>query len=401
MAQFQYKAMDPRGKLVTGTMEAANAADLELRLGRMALDVIRSREVQRSIPRFGTRAIKRRDLITFCLHMEQLTSAGVPIIEGLSDLRDSLDHPRFREVITAVIESIQGGATLSDAMGAFPKVFPGVMLSLIRAGEQTGRLSDVFKNLTENLKWQDEQMAMTRKLLTYPAIVGTVVIGVIFFLMIYLVPQLLSFVTAMGKEIPLHTKALIAVSNGVAEYWYLVILVPVALVALASYLARVNPAVRATLDDWKLRFWVIGPILKKSLLARFSNYFALMYGAGIPVLDSLKVSEDIVGNRALGNAIERAGRQIADGASLSGGFESAGVFPPLVLRMLRVGESTGALEDAMRQVGYFYSRDVRESVDRLQSLIEPTMTLFLGAILAWVMFSVLGPIYDLITQIKI
>ena len=373
MAQFQYKAMDPRGKLVTGTMEAANAADLELRLGRMALDVIRSREVQRSIPRFGTRAIKRRDLITFCLHMEQLTSAGVPIIEGLSDLRDSLDHPRFREVITAVIESIQGGATLSDAMGAVPKVFPGVMLSLIRAGEQTGRLSDVFKNLTENLKWQDEQMAMTRKLLTYPAIVGTVVIGVIFFLMIYLVPQLLSFVTAMGKEIPLHTKALIAVSNGVAEYWYLVILVPVALVALASYLARVNPAVRATLDDWKLRFWVIGPILKKSLLARFSNYFALMYGAGIPVLDSLKVSEDIVGNRALGNAIERAGRQIADGASLSGGFESAGVFPPLVLRMLRVGESTGALEDAMRQVGYFYSRDVRESVDRLQSLIEPTM----------------------------
>ena len=401
MAQFQYKAMDPRGKLVTGTMEAANAADLELRLGRMALDVIRSREVQRSIPRFGTRAIKRRDLITFCLHMEQLTSAGVPIIEGLSDLRDSLDHPRFREVITAVIESIQGGATLSDAMGALPKVYPGVMLSLIRAGEQTGRLSDVFKNLTENLKWQDEQMAMTRKLLTYPAIVGTVVIGVIFFLMIYLVPQLLSFVTAMGKEIPLHTKALIAVSNGVAEYWYLVILVPVALVALASYLARVNPAVRATLDDWKLRFWVIGPILKKSLLARFSNYFALMYGAGIPVLDSLKVSEDIVGNRALGNAIERAGRQIADGASLSGGFESAGVFPPLVLRMLRVGESTGALEDAMRQVGYFYSRDVRESVDRLQSLIEPTMTLFLGAILAWVMFSVLGPIYDLITQIKI
>ena len=401
MAQFQYKAMDPRGKLVTGTMEAANAADLELRLGRMALDVIRSREVQRSIPRFGTRAIKRRDLITFCLHMEQLTSAGVPIIEGLSDLRDSLDHPRFREVITAVIESIQGGATLSDAMGAVPKVFPGVMLSLIRAGEQTGRLSDVFKNLTENLKWQDEQMAMTRKLLTYPAIVGVVVLGVIFFLMIYLVPQLLSFVTAMGKEIPLHTKALIAVSNGVAEYWYLVILVPVALVALASYLARVNPAVRATLDDWKLRFWVIGPILKKSLLARFSNYFALMYGAGIPVLDSLKVSEDIVGNRALGNAIERAGRQIADGASLSGGFESAGVFPPLVLRMLRVGESTGALEDAMRQVGYFYSRDVRESVDRLQSLIEPTMTLFLGAILAWVMFSVLGPIYDLITQIKI
>lgn len=401
MAQYQYKAMDPRGKLVTGAMDAANAADLELRLGRMGLDLIRSKEVERTIPRFGTRAIKRRDLITFCLHMEQLTSAGVPIIEGLSDLRDSLDHPRFREVITAVIESIQGGSTLSDAMAAFPKVFPGVMVSLIRAGEQTGRLSDVFKNLTENLKWQDEQMAMTRKLLTYPAIVGAVVIGVIFFLMIYLVPQLLAFVTAMGKEVPLHTRILITVSRGIADYWYLVILVPVLVVGFLTYLARVNPLVRVMVDDWKLRFWVIGPILKKSLLARFSNYFALMYGAGIPVLDSLKVSEDIVGNRALANAIDRAGRQIADGASLSGGFESAGVFPPLVLRMLRVGESTGALEDALRQVSYFYSRDVRESVDRLQSLIEPTMTVILGAVLAWVMFSVLGPIYDLITQIKI
>ena len=401
MAQFEYKAMDARGKVVTGAIEAANTADLELRLGRMGLDLIRSDEVVRAIPRFGTRSIKRRDLITFCLHMEQLTSAGVPIIEGLADLRDSMDHPRFREVITAVIESIQGGSTLSDALASFPQVFPDVMVSLVRAGEQTGRLAEVFRNLTDSLKWQDEQMALTRKLLTYPAIVGLVVIGVIFFLMVYLVPQLLAFVTAMGKQVPLHTRVLIAVSNAIANYWYLVLAVPTMVVGLFVYAGRVNPAARAAIDGFKLKAWVVGPILKKSLLARFANYFALMYGAGIPVLDCLKVSEDIVGNRALGAAIGRAGRQIADGASLSGGFEAAGVFPPLVLRMLRVGEGTGALEESLRQVSYFYSRDVRESVERLQSLIEPTMTVILGAILAWVMFSVLGPIYDLITQIKI
>jgi type IV pilus assembly protein PilC len=399
--QFQYKAMDAHGKLVTGVIDAANPSDLELRLGRMGFDLIRSKEVVRPIPRFGTRAIKRRDLITFCLHMEQLTSAGVPIIEGLSDLRDSMDHPRFREIITAVIESIQGGATLSDAMAAFPKVFPPVMVSLIRAGEQTGRLSSVFSNLTETLKWQDEQMAITRKLLTYPALVGTVVLAVIFFLMIYLVPQLLSFITSMGKKVPMHTRILISVSRAIADYWYLVLLVPALVVGTVTYLVRVNPAARAVVDDWKLRVWVIGPILKKSLLARFANYFALMYGAGIPVLDALRVSEEIVGNKALSNAVGRAARQIADGASLSGGFEVAGVFPPLVLRMLRVGESTGALEDSLKQISYFYSRDVRESVDRLQTLIEPTMTVILGAVLAWVMFSVLGPIYDLITQIKV
>jgi type IV pilus assembly protein PilC len=401
MTQFQYRAMDSRGKVVDGVLDAANTADLDLRLGRMGLDLIRSREIERPIPRFGARAIRRRDLITFCLHMEQLTSAGVPIIEGLGDLRDSLDHPRLREVITAVIESIQGGSTLSEALADFPRVFPALMVSLVRAGEQTGRLSDVFRNLTESLKWHDEQMALTRKLLTYPAVVAVVVTGVIFFLMVYLVPQLLAFVTAMGKEVPLHTRVLIAVSRGLANYWYLALLVPILVVGTVTYLGRVNPLARAVIDDYKLRAWVVGPILKKSLLARFANYFALMYGAGIPVLESLRVSEDIVGNRALANAIGRAGRRIADGASLSGGFEAAGVFPPLVLRMLRVGESTGALEDSLRQISYFYSRDVRESIDRLQSLIEPTMTVILGAVLAWVMFSVLGPIYDLITQIKI
>ena len=401
MNQFQYKAMDTRGKLVTGVIDAANPSDLELRLGRMGLDLIRSKQVVRAIPRFGVRAIKRRDLITFCLHMEQLTSAGVPIIEGLSDLRDSLDHPRFREVITAVTESIQGGATLSDGMAGFPKVFPAVMVNLVRAGEQTGRLAEVFRNLTETIKWQDEQMAITRKLLTYPALVGTVVIAVIFFLMVYLVPQLLAFVTSMGKQVPLHTRVLIAVSRGIADYWYLVLLVPTLVIGLIMYLVRVNPVARTLIDDFKLRVWVIGPILKKSLLARFANYFALMYGAGIPVLDCLKVSEDIVGNKALSDAIGRAGRQIGEGASLSGGFELAGLFPPLVLRMLRVGESTGALEESLRQISYFYGRDVRESVERLQTLIEPTMTVILGAVLAWVMFSVLGPIYDLITQIKV
>jgi len=399
--QFQYKAMDARGKRVSGVIDAANPSDLELRLGRMGLDLIRSKQVVRAIPRFGVRAIKRRDLITFCLHMEQLTSAGVPIIEGLSDLRDSLDHPRFREVITAVTESIQGGATLSDGMADFPKVFPAVMVNLVRAGEQTGRLAEVFRNLTETIKWQDEQMAITRKLLTYPALVGTVVIAVIFFLMVYLVPQLLAFVTSMGKQVPLHTRILIAVSRGIADYWYLVLLVPTLVVGTVMYLARVNPVARTLIDDFKLRVWVIGPILKKSLLARFANYFALMYGAGIPVLDCLKVSEDIVGNKALSDAIGRAGRQIGEGASLSGGFDLAGLFPPLVLRMLRVGESTGALEDSLRQISYFYGRDVRESVERLQTLIEPTMTVILGAVLAWVMFSVLGPIYDLITQIKV
>ncbi len=401
MSQYQYKAVDIKGKAAVGTMEATNVADLELRLGRMGMDLIRWKQVTRPIPRVGARAIKRRDLITFTFHLEQLLSAGVPIIESLADLRDTIDHPRFREVITAMIEVIEGGGTLSDAMERFPRVFDRILVNLVKAGEQTGQLGRVFADLTEGLKWQDEQLAQTRKLLMYPALVGTVVTGVIFFLMIYLVPQLLSFVSLMGQQIPLHTKVLIVVSKFVSTYWYLILAAPVLIFGLLKYLASVSPSLRTTIDGFKLRVWIIGPILKKNILARFANYFALMYSSGITVLDCLRVSEEIVGNRAIGDAIARAARQIADGASLSAGFEYAGLFPPLVLRMLRIGENTGALDAALRNVSYFYSRDVHESVQRLQTLIEPAMTVVLGAILAWVMFSILGPIYDLITKIKV
>ena len=155
------------------------------------------------------------------------------------------------------------------------------------------------------------------------------------------------------------------------------------------------------MDDLKLRIWVVGPILKKIILARFANYFALMYQSGIAVLECIRITETLVGNRAVADATRRAGRQIAEGASISAGFEYTGLFPPLVLRMLRVGESTGALDTALLNISYFYDRDVKESIERLETMIGPVMTVVLGAILFWVIISVLGPIYDLITKIDI
>ncbi len=400
MAQYQYKAMDNHGRVNQGLMEAANIADLELRLGRLGLDLIRSKEARRRALRGGGR-ISRKDMIAFCFHLEQLTQAGVPLLEGLTDLRDTIEHPRFREVIAAMIESIEGGDTLSGSMESFPSVFDNIMVSLIKAGEATGELAAVFGNLTETLKWQDEQAAQTKKLLTYPSVVAAVVTGVVFFLMIYLVPELVGFVKSMGQELPTHTLVLIAVSDFLVAYWWAVLAFPVVLAGVLKYLMQVSPRVAYVVDDLKLRVWIIGPILKKTLLARFANYFALMYSTGITVLECIRISEDIVANRAVSEALNRAGQQIADGASISNSFEYAGLFPPLVLRMLRVGENTGALDKALLNVSYFYNRDVKESIGRLQTMIEPTMTAVLGGILAWVMFSVLGPIYDLITTIKI
>ena len=399
MPLLQYKAVDERGKRVTGQVEAVNVADLEMRLSRLGLDLINYKEVRVGGGSSPGR-IKREDLISFCFHMEQLLRAGVPMIDGLVDLRDTIEASQMREVIAALVESIEGGKSLSEALAEHPRVFDNVFVNLVRAGELSGRVAEVLQNITENLKWRDEQAALIKRLLMYPIIVGIVVMLVVFFLMTFLVPQLVSFITSMGQVLPLHTRILIAVSHFFVGYWYVVLVGPILLIIAIMLAKRLSPGFAYFLDALKLHVWVIGPILRKMILSRFANYFALLYASGITVLDCIQICEGLVGNRVIADATHRAGRQISDGASISAGFESTALFPPLVLRMLRVGESTGGLDQSLLNISYFYDRDVKESMQRLQTMIEPTMTVVLGGLLFWVAFSVLGPIYDLITKLK-
>jgi type IV pilus assembly protein PilC len=401
MEVFQYKAMDESGRIQVGKVDAVNIADLEMRLDKMGFDLINCKELGSSSSNITGAGVGRRDLITFCFHLEQTSKAGVPILESLEDLRDSTENPRLKEVIAAMIESIEGGKTLSLAMQDYPAVFSKVFCALVRAGEQSGEIAEVFFQLSENLKWQDEIASQTKKVLMYPIFVGSVVIAVVFFLMTYLVPELLKFIKTMGQELPLHTKILIVVSNIFVEYWYIILAIPIVLVISIIIGVKVSPPFHYKVDNIKLKIPVIGPILKKIILTRLANFFAIMYSSGITIIDCIKTSEEIAGNKVIEKAMNDVGQQIADGATLSNSFKSTGLFPPLVLRMIRVGENTGALENALKNIGYFYGRDVRESIDKLQSMIEPGMTIILGGIIAWVMFSVLGPIYDLITKIKI
>jgi len=399
MAVFRYRAINEVGKLSRGRLDAVNEIDLENRLATMKLDLLSFKEVRSSVSIFASGKISRQDLIGFCFHMEQMTRVGVPIIEALEDLRDSIENPRFRETLSAMIASIHGGKTFSGSMEDFPRIFDEVFVNLVRVGEHSGELNKVLLNITETLKWQDELAAQAKKVVMYPIFVGTVVIGVIFFLMIYLVPQMVGFIKNMGHEIPLHTQLLITVSDFVVAYWYLLLITPVALFITLTTLIKTSPAVRYRVDALKLRFWLVGPILRKIILSRFASYFALLYSAGVTVLDGLKISEDIVGNKVIAAALAQVEKEIADGKNMSESFTGVGLFPPLVLRMIKIGESTGGLDTALLNVSYFYNRDVKDAIEKLQSMIEPMMTVVLGLILGWVMLSVLGPIYDIISKI--
>ncbi|MCK9201166.1 MAG: type II secretion system F family protein [Gallionella sp.] len=399
MALYSYRAIDSHGKSNKGLQDAANLIDLELRLKHAGLDLI---DAQVDSGKLGlTRGrIKRPELITFFFNLEQLTRAGVPLLESLADLRDTMNDPHFREVIANLVEAIEGGKKLSLAMADHPDAFDRIFISLTHAGEESGQLPEVFLHITESLKWQDEMAAHTKTILLYPAFVGAIVIAITFFLMIYLVPQLVGFIKSVGQEIPFQTRMLLATSAFFVDYWYVLIALPVVLPIGAKLLIASSPEMRYRYDDLKLKFWVIGPILRKIILARFANTFAMMYGSGVGIMDCIANSREVVNNQVISKSLDDVIVEIESGKNLTQSFQNTGIFPPLVIRMLKVGEATGSLDKALLNVSYFYDRDVKDSIKKVQVMIEPTMTLILGALLGWVMLSVLSPIYDLIGKVK-
>ena len=401
MPLYKYKAMTREGKSRQGNLDAANEADLEQRLGKMAMDLIRADVTEERRASIGQRKIEKSDLINFCFHMEQLTRAGVPMLEGLSDLRDSLEHPRFKEVVANIIDEIEGGKNLSEALQEHPAIFDNLFVNLIRAGEASGELGQIFENLGATIKWQDELATTTKKLMTTPMFVGAVVVGVTIFLMVYLVPQLVGFIMSMGQELPIHTRALIATSNFMVNYWYIALGLPALIVIAIRTTIRLNEKARFLADGYKLKVPKIGPVLQKIILSRFANFFAMMYAAGIPILKCLEIAEGIIDNTVIRAALVQARQDIQEGEPLSQSFANTGLFPPLVVRMLKVGESTGGLDKSLLNISYFYDRDIKNSIDGVQAMIQPVMTGFLGLLLGWVMMSVMGPVYDTISNIQV
>ena len=400
MPTYNYRAVDPNGCIVEGNLEANSEHALETQLRQSGIEMLRCAE--RSSRRFRRKSgVSRKDLIGFCYHMEQMTRAGLPILEALSDLRDSVDNPLFKEVIGNLISAVEVGKTLSQAMREFPHVFDDVFVSLISVGEESGELPDVMLKLTESLKWQDELIAKAKTVIIYPAFVGVVVLGVMLFMMLYVVPQMVEFIREMGQDLPIHTRALIGLSNFLVNHWWWAVPMPFIILLAIRIQARRDDAFRMVVDGWKLRVWYVGPVMSKIVLSRFASYFALCYGAGLDVLSSLKISENIAGNAVIRKGIQDISAGIADGQSLSASIEATNLFPPLVTRMVKMGESTGALDNALLNVSYFYDREVTESIDRLKAMIEPAMTVVLGAIMGWIMLSVLGPIYETISSIGI
>jgi len=294
---------------------------------------------------------------------------------------------------------VESGKLLSEALAAYPVIFSPVFVGLVQAGEQAGKLPEILARLAAMLKWQDELAAKTQRLLLYPLFVMCTVLGAVIFLMAYLLPQMAVFLHNLGQELPLQTRALLWLSDLLVTYWAWLVGLLLILV-LGTVLACKSRGLRHRIDRFKLQLPVFGNILQKIILARFASCFALMYQAGIPVLNALAACEAIVGNQTVASAVSRVYRQINTGSSMSDSFREAMLFPPLMARMISVGETTGNLDQALFNISYFYDREVSESTEKMLSLLEPALTVVLGVILGSIMLAVLGPVYDALGRMK-
>lgn len=401
MNQFEYRAVTADGRTFSGRMAALNEADLDARLQRLGLLTVRARAVaQHRSWRIWHERVPARDRLDLFVQLHTLLKAGVPLLEALADIRDSAGGEATQRVVALIVQRIESGGTLGDALTEQPAVFDQQIVALVRAAEASGTLTAVLERIVAALRWREELVAKLRKALSYPAFVALVVFGAVAFLMVYLVPQLVQFLRTMGEALPLQTRLLIATSEIFVSYGYLILTVPAVALAVLIGTARRSAAVRRRVDRALLATPILGELLKKLDLARFLATLALMYRSGIPLIDALRQAETALGNLVLREAVARAGEMIERGAGLAEAFAATGLMPATLLRMLRVGERSGELDGALEHATQYFAGDADETIARLQTKIEPTLTLILGLMLAWVMIAVLGPVYETVGRIR-
>ena len=396
MPIYKYAATNQSGVLTKGQMDAANREELEKKLMRLGLDPVqisRASNINLSIFQAGA---KPAEMAQFCFYLEQLVKGGVPLIEGLTDLRDSVDNKALREVTSVVIQEVESGTTLSEALRKHPKFFNEVFVALISAGEQSGELARVLSALGETIKWTADVRKKTRKVVMYPAFALLIIVGAGYFLLLYVVPPLTEVITSFGQELPPATNALIATSDFVAGYWPLILASPFAVYLTIWVLVKTIPGIDLIVDRGKIRLPIFGSVVEKIILSRFANTFGMLYSSGVSVVDALKISEGVVGNRFMRKAISGLTQEIVNGKPLSLAFQEAGIFPPLVMRMMKLGETTGGVDDAMKQIKFYYDKDSEEAIARAQASLGPIMMMLVAGLLVWIILAIYGPLYDLV-----
>jgi general secretion pathway protein F len=404
MATYSYKAADSAGKIVTGVLEADEEKKVVAELQTRGLIPIRIALAKGNGKRLGLniseqflglfQGVSSKDVMVFTQDLATLLEAGLPVDRALSLLIESAEKERFKMVVNDILKTVQGGGYLSDALAKHPKAFTSFYVSMVRAGEAGGVLEGVLSRLGEFLESAQELKDYIKSAMVYPIFLVGVGGASIIILLTFVIPKFSIIFSDMGQAIPLSTQILLGISELLQSYWWAILAVlGTGYFFLRKYLK--TPAGRLKFDRKKMKFPVVGELIKKIEVARFARTLGTLTKSGVPILQALTLVKDIMGNKVISAAMENVYTRVKEGDRLSKPLRDTGIFPPLAIQMITVGEETGRLDRMLLRVAESYEKMVRNTVKRLISLLEPTMILFMGLVVGFVVVSMLMAVFSM------
>lgn len=401
MKRFSYQAKDKNGKSVAGKVEAATAETAARILRERGLTVIRLTPEQKfflvaAIETFTNR-VGLDDVTNFTRQFSMMVTAGLPITDALVILR-AQSKPNLKPVVGQILSEVEGGSSLSSAMKKHPAVFSQVYVSLVEAGETGGVLDQILSRLADNLESQREFQAKVKGALIYPVIVVIGMVAVATVMMVLVVPRLTSLYSEFNADLPFATKVLITVSGLVQKYLF--VFVVVIITAIWAFIAfSKTPLGREKVDGWKFKIPVAGNLMRQVILTEFSRTLGLLVGAGIPILEGLKVVSGVVGNVVVSKAVDRAAVRVEKGFALAYALsQEPDIFPPILYQMLSVGEETGKVDETLSKVSHVFEQESEHAVGNLTAAIEPIIMVVLGVGVGFLVIAIIMPIYNLTSQ---
>jgi len=398
MPVFVYKAADQRGKTIAGVMEAPDSRAVVERLHReeyYPIEVAPQTESPGLWSRLGARGISNRDLVALTQQLATLFEAGLPLDRSLTVLEELASTPRIRVIVGDLLQSVRGGASFGDALAKHhPRPFSRLYINMVRAGEKGGVLEATLRRLAEFLEAAQEFREALVSALIYPAFLITVGGGAIVFLLTFVIPRFAQIFDELHQEVPLPTQILLTLSAVLVQYWWALALAG-AVAVLGSRIILTTAAGRLMWDRATLRLPLVGDVIRKAEVARFCRTLGTLLKSGVPVLGALTVVKEIVSNRLLALAVERLGDGVKRGAGLSAPMGESGVFPPLALHMVRVGEETGRLEEMLLKVSDTFEGEVRTALKRIISLLGPAVVLIMAVMVALIVVAMALAIFSI------
>ena len=406
MPVFTYTGRSRRGELSSGLMEGETADSVASRLIGNGITPIQIKaatpknedDVMRALRRFGVGLPKISDLVMLSRQMYTITKSGIPLLRGIKGLAASTHNPVLRETLEEVLKDLEGGRDLAGSLARHPKIFPHLYVSIVKVGEETGTLEASFKRLAEYLAQDQDMKDRIKSAMRYPIIVLCTIAIAIGVLTTFVIPKFAPLFKALGDNIPMPTRILMGVSNFAQDYWFLVLGgLLVAFVAAKQYVNTESG--RFAWDRFKLKIPVIGKVLHEGILARVTRSLAISLGAGMPVIQTLKVIAQSAGNVFMAERIARMREAVERGEPVSRAAASVGLFPPLVIQMMSVGEETGDLSALLDEISDFYGREVDYKLKNLSSAIEPILIVVVGGIVCVLALGVMLPMWEMISKV--